>query len=111
MTHRGAESSRTHKGEDGGGSCGAAVTQRAWCAARVGQLVARAVRTRVATLGSEWSTSCAVAHITADNAALARATIPCMFVCNAQGEDGGSCGFDFMDNFLNTQLQTDTRCE
>ncbi len=33
------------------------------------------------------------------------------FVCNAWGDDGGSCGFHFMDNFLNTQLQTDKRCE
>lgn len=34
------------------------------------------------------------------------------FVCNTWGDEGGdNCGFDFMDSFLDQQLESDTRCE
>jgi hypothetical protein len=34
------------------------------------------------------------------------------FVCNTWGNSGGGdCGFDFTDDFLATQLATDTRCQ
>jgi len=33
------------------------------------------------------------------------------FVCNTWGDQGGDCGFDFTNSFLDMQLASDTRCQ